>query len=513
MATATRTVLFTDLADYTAQVARADTEGLHQLLQGYEKAVYPIVAARGGRVVKNIGDSFMCLFESATDALRAALGILADARQGGVYRIRVAVNTGDVEEIDGDAFGDAVNLASRILQKTPPGETWFGAGTRICMSDTDVAWEPMGRFTLKGIAGEQECFRLVPEDQAWLPFGIVQALHKDRLVRLRPGEEVPQVPPDAVILFEGFKLGAHELDQAMRQLPVLDPANLYFAVYTISIGDRQMWCEPGSGLVIGTPQAINAAIEDIEAGVDTMRDTGSLDLSDTMYITDLRLSDMEVAICGLALPSVPFSEVLAGYSYDLETNSGWSTHAENPVLRIDVRAEGVWLQAVAPGVTAGGRLLEAGESVALSDWTDVSSPAGEVQFRPLEGQYRGVLVSSSVRRLTIKKGQTVELGRKPNPPGLAFRSGRGRGNLMWCSGARAAQARANGFTLDRVLVGRRQAAISLELTGAQITPLHTECPTYLLREDGLERIEQPEPLSIGDLVVAGTTLVTLRPPA
>lgn len=244
-----------------------------------------------------------------------------------------------------------------------------------------------------------------------------------------------------------------------------------------------------------------------------MRDTGSLDLSDTMYITDLRLSDMEVAICGLALPSVPFSEVLAGYSYDLETNSGWSTHAENPVLRIDVRAEGVWLHAVAPGVTAGGRLLESGESVVLSDWTDVASPAGEVQFRPLEGQYRGVLVSSSVRRLTIKKGQTVELGRKPNPPGLAFRSGRGRGNLMWCSGARAAQARANGFTLDRVLVGRRQAAISLELTGAQITPLHKECPTYLLREDGLERIEQPEPLSIGDLVVAGTTLVTLRPPA
>ena len=35
---------------------------------------------------------------------------------------RLAMTTGDVEEIEGDAFGEAVNLAARILAQTPAGE-------------------------------------------------------------------------------------------------------------------------------------------------------------------------------------------------------------------------------------------------------------------------------------------------------------------------------------------------------------------------------------------------------
>ena len=68
--TATQTVMFTDLADYTASVARSDREGVRRILAEHEAAVRPLVERFGGRVVKNIGDSFMCLFTAATDALK-----------------------------------------------------------------------------------------------------------------------------------------------------------------------------------------------------------------------------------------------------------------------------------------------------------------------------------------------------------------------------------------------------------------------------------------------------------
>ena len=52
------------------------------------------------------------------------------------------MTTGDVEEIDGDAFGEPVNLAARILAQTPAGEIWFAVGTRACMNDAEL---PTGR--------------------------------------------------------------------------------------------------------------------------------------------------------------------------------------------------------------------------------------------------------------------------------------------------------------------------------------------------------------------------------
>ena len=138
---ATRTVLFTDLADYTARVAQANREGLRAILAEHARLVQPVVKAHRGRVVKNIGDSFMCLFRSATDALKASLEIVAGAGKGNPGAIRIALATADVEEIDRDAFGDTVNLASRILDRTPAGEIWFSLGTQVCMNASEVPWE------------------------------------------------------------------------------------------------------------------------------------------------------------------------------------------------------------------------------------------------------------------------------------------------------------------------------------------------------------------------------------
>ena len=113
------TAMFTDIADYTASVARSDREGVRRILAEHEAAVRPLVESFGGRIVKNIGDSFLCLFASATDALRASLEIQKVDPTQHELTIRIALTTGDIEIIDGDAFGDSVNLAARILSQVP----------------------------------------------------------------------------------------------------------------------------------------------------------------------------------------------------------------------------------------------------------------------------------------------------------------------------------------------------------------------------------------------------------
>lgn len=509
MGTVTRTVVFTDLANYTAKVSRMDREGLRKILADHEALVSPIVQRYGGRIVKNLGDSFMCLFESATDALRAALDIQEVTLAEGQIAIRLGMTTGDVEEIDGDAFGEAANLAARILSKTPASEIWFGLGTHVCMNAAEIPWESVGRFRLKGLPGEQEVFRSVPRHRAWLPDAVSAAVKAGTLVRIRRGARPPLLPPNPVVLLEGFAPGTPALDEAVGALPVLNPAALWLAAYNIAPSDREAWTENGRGLVIGTPEAIENAIQ--EALQTVSRSSGS----DTIVLDVGSHAEMELVMCGLALPSVPLSDVVASYSYDLLPDGRWVNRSDRSILRVEVSADGTRLQALSPGVTVNGRALASGELVRLDRHAEIRTPQGTHHYRGANQGYDGILVADTEMRLGVANGQTAELGREPNHPGLQFPDRRGQDNIRWCSGPRAARARAGGFTLDRALAGRRQAAIQIVGDTIQLTPLHDRCPTYIMRGSGneLEKAEQAVLLEPNDLIVAGTTVVALRQPA
>ncbi|MCA9492336.1 MAG: adenylate/guanylate cyclase domain-containing protein [Myxococcales bacterium] len=508
MGTVTRTVAFTDLANYTQKVSRTDREGLRKILADHEQLVQPIVERNGGRIVKNLGDSFMVLFVSATDALRAALEIQHMVTGSGGISIRLAMVTGDVEEIEGDAFGEAVNLAARILAQTPSGEIWFGPGTRVCMNAAEIPWESVGRFRLKGIPGEKEIFRSVPKHKCWLPDPLVQAVRSNNLVRIRRGARPPVLPPDPVILLEGFAPGSPALMDAVDSLPVLNPASLWLSAYNIASEDRNQWTESGRGLVIGTPEALEESL--LEATKQITRTSGS----DTIVLEVGVQADVELVMCGLALPAVPLSDVVSSYFYDLLPDARWVNRSDRSLLRVEVTPSGTRLQAMANGITVNGRAVPSGDSVDLRDDDEIRTPSGILRFEATNHTYAGLLLQDTEMRLGVVDGTTAELGREPNHPGLAFPDRRGQDNIRWCPGPRAAKARAHGFTLDRALAGRRQAALHVYGDNLKLTPLHERCATYVLRDGrkGLERADFEIGVNIGDRVVAGTTVVAIRHP-
>jgi class 3 adenylate cyclase len=67
-------VVFSDLVDSTALLARLGDDRMERVRRAHVEDVAREVEGGGGRVVKTLGDGTMATFESALGALRAAAG-------------------------------------------------------------------------------------------------------------------------------------------------------------------------------------------------------------------------------------------------------------------------------------------------------------------------------------------------------------------------------------------------------------------------------------------------------
>lgn len=94
--------------------------------------------ANGGRVVKFLGDGVLVLFKENRHALAAVVDVqrayeqrltLALAGTGVYMPLRIGVARGDVEMVDDDCYGDAVNIAARLSELTGPHQIWVNAET------------------------------------------------------------------------------------------------------------------------------------------------------------------------------------------------------------------------------------------------------------------------------------------------------------------------------------------------------------------------------------------------
>jgi class 3 adenylate cyclase len=173
-------VLFSDLAGFTAFAERARPAEVASLLTTYHALATPLITRRfGGDVEKFMGDGLMATFNSRGDepdhavlaagaalALQRELTAVADANPGWP-RLRVGVNTGDavVREMGGDGFvayevvGDAVNTASRLEGEAPVGGVLIGAETRRALPAGSVL-EPVPGLRVKGREGAVDAFLL-----------------------------------------------------------------------------------------------------------------------------------------------------------------------------------------------------------------------------------------------------------------------------------------------------------------------------------------------------------------
>jgi class 3 adenylate cyclase len=154
------TVLFTDLVSSTEALVRAGDSGWEAALDAHRGAVRRALARHRGREVNIAGDGFLAVFALASDALRCAQEICADAAAQGL-QVRAGVHTGEIITGPSDVLGLAVHVAARVAANAQPGEVLLTETVYTLTMGTGPTCEPAGEHQLKGVPGSWRLFRLI----------------------------------------------------------------------------------------------------------------------------------------------------------------------------------------------------------------------------------------------------------------------------------------------------------------------------------------------------------------
>lgn len=242
------TVLFTDVAHFTATSEELPPATLVWVLSRYLESMTEIIIAHGGAVNKYLGDGIMVLFGAPVmqedHALRAVRCALALDQFAETFRMqatgldgetvafgltRIGIHTGEVTvgnfgspaRLEYTAIGDVVNTASRLESLNSH------IGTRIAVSDatreqalrhnaSELRFRPVGRIVVKGkqkalhvfnpLAATPESIALADDyasGYALLEVGDSRAAARFAELRIR-------YPNDPLVEFYARRVQAHE---------------------------------------------------------------------------------------------------------------------------------------------------------------------------------------------------------------------------------------------------------------------------------------------------------------
>ncbi|MCV7401057.1 adenylate/guanylate cyclase domain-containing protein [Mycobacterium fragae] len=140
---------FVDLSGFTALTQMLTPAELSTLLNGFSATVSDVVHADGGRVVKFIGDAVMWVNSTPERLAKTALDLVDHplAREVGL-QVRAGLGYGEILTINGDYFGNAVNLAARLVAAASPGQILAAAAVHDALPDWPATVQDP--LTLKG---------------------------------------------------------------------------------------------------------------------------------------------------------------------------------------------------------------------------------------------------------------------------------------------------------------------------------------------------------------------------
>ena len=121
-------ILVADVVGYS-RLLRADEAGTLAALQTTRKEILePLIDKHRGRLVKLMGDGALVEFGSAVSAVQCAVELqeATEAANEGLpedrrLMLRIGLDLGDVVVVDGDLYGDGVNVAARLEALADPG--------------------------------------------------------------------------------------------------------------------------------------------------------------------------------------------------------------------------------------------------------------------------------------------------------------------------------------------------------------------------------------------------------
>ena len=148
------TVMFTDLVGSTRMRERLGDDVADEIGVEHDRIIGDALASTGGRLVKNLGDGALAVFDSSVDAVLAGQriqeGVLVYNRQTDGTRqigVRIGINAGEIATDDGDVIGLPVAVASRVCDKATGGQILITDVVRSLPTDEKVIADALDIFT------------------------------------------------------------------------------------------------------------------------------------------------------------------------------------------------------------------------------------------------------------------------------------------------------------------------------------------------------------------------------
>jgi len=169
--TGTVTFLFSDIEGSTVRWDAHRAE-MQAVVRRHDELMRMAIERNGGYVFKTIGDAFCATFNTAPEALNAALVAQREiaaqdwsAVDG--LRVRMAIHTGIADERDADYFGPTVNRVARLLAVGHGGQVLLSGAARdltIEALPAQATLLDLGIHRLKDLSEPERVFQLRTPD-------------------------------------------------------------------------------------------------------------------------------------------------------------------------------------------------------------------------------------------------------------------------------------------------------------------------------------------------------------
>jgi adenylate cyclase len=148
-------IAFADLAGYTRLTEEAGEEEAVDVVERFVESV-ELTLPDDARVIKTIGDEVMVVGADASALVDWAVGFQA-LNAGRRPLPRIGIHSGEALYREGDYYGRAVNLASRVGARAAGGEVLVTREVVESAGD-HLAFEPIGEVKLKGFSEATDLF-------------------------------------------------------------------------------------------------------------------------------------------------------------------------------------------------------------------------------------------------------------------------------------------------------------------------------------------------------------------
>lgn len=154
-------ILFADIQGYTALMQTNEEKG-SLILRKFSEELSEQVPLFNGQLVNFYGDGCLCTFENAVDAANCAIKVQNSFQHfDPKIPVRIGLHSGDVFFEADNAYGDNVNLTSRVESFAVPGSILISQRFQEDIkSNTGLESVSLGKFSLKNVKHRMQIYAL-----------------------------------------------------------------------------------------------------------------------------------------------------------------------------------------------------------------------------------------------------------------------------------------------------------------------------------------------------------------